>query len=42
MEELQNSLSSMISWALYERPPKRDIKIQGTHEKKGSIQVEQC
>jgi hypothetical protein len=37
MKELHNSLSSLISHALDERPPKGDIKMQGTHENKGSI-----
>jgi len=41
MKELQNSLSSMIFHALDERIPKRDIKMKGTCENKGSIHVEQ-
>ena len=41
MEELQNSLSSMIFHALDERLPKGDIKKKGTHENKCSIHVEQ-
>jgi hypothetical protein len=41
MKELKNSLSSMIFHALDERLSKGDIKMQGTHENKGSIQVEQ-
>jgi hypothetical protein len=41
MKELKNSLSSMIFQAIDERHPKGYIKIQGTHENKGSIQVEQ-
>jgi hypothetical protein len=40
MKELQNSMSSMIFHALDERLPKVDIKMQGTHENKGSIHVE--
>jgi hypothetical protein len=41
MKELQNSLFSMIFQALDERLPKLYIKMQGTHENKGSILVEQ-
>ena len=41
MKELQNFMSYMIFHSLYERLPKEDIKIQGTHENKGSIHVEQ-
>jgi hypothetical protein len=41
MKELQNSMSSMIFHDLDERLPKGDIKMQVTHENKGSIHVEQ-
>jgi gas vesicle protein len=41
MKELQNCMSSMMFQALDERLPKGDIKMQGTHENKGSIHVEQ-
>jgi hypothetical protein len=41
MKELENSMSSMIFQALDEKLPKGDIKMQGTHENKGSIHVEQ-
>jgi hypothetical protein len=41
MKELQKSLSSTIFQAVDEIPPKGDIKMQGTHENKGSIWVEQ-
>jgi hypothetical protein len=41
MKEMQNSMSSMIFQALDERLPKGDIKMQGTHENKCSIHVEQ-
>jgi hypothetical protein len=41
MKEMQNFMSSMIFQALDERLPKGDIKMQGTHENKGSIHVEQ-
>jgi hypothetical protein len=34
MNELQNSMSSMIFHALDERLPKGDIKMQGNHENK--------
>jgi hypothetical protein len=40
MKEMKNSMSSMIFQALDERFPKRDIKMQGTHENKDSICVE--
>jgi hypothetical protein len=40
-EEIQNSMSSMILHDLDERLPKGYVKIQGTHETKGSIHVEQ-
>jgi hypothetical protein len=41
MKELQNSMSSVIFHALDERLTKGDIKMQGTHEKKVSIHVEE-
>jgi hypothetical protein len=41
MKEMQKSMSSMIIQALDERFPKGDMKMQGTHENKGSIHVEQ-
>jgi hypothetical protein len=41
MKELKNFMSYMIFHSLYERLPKEDIKIQGTHETKASIHVEQ-
>jgi hypothetical protein len=40
MNELQNSMSSMIFHALDERLPKRDIKMQGNHENKENKVVE--
>jgi uncharacterized protein YukE len=40
MKEMKNSISSMIYQSLNDRLPIRDIKIQGTHENKGSIHVE--
>jgi hypothetical protein len=41
MREMQNSMSFMIFEALDGRLPKGDIKMQGTHENKVSIHVEQ-
>jgi hypothetical protein len=41
MKEMQKSISSMIFQALDERFPKGYIKMQGTHENKSSIHVEQ-
>ena len=41
MKEMKTSMSSMIFQALDERLLKGDIKMQGTHENKGSIKVEQ-
>jgi hypothetical protein len=41
MKKMQNSMSSMIFQDLDERFPKGYIKMQGTHENKGSIHVEQ-
>jgi seryl-tRNA synthetase len=32
MKELKNSLSSTISWALDETPPKGDIKMKGNYK----------
>ena len=42
MKEMQKSMSSMIFQDLDERLPKGDLKMQGTHENKGSIHVKQA
>jgi hypothetical protein len=40
MEQLQNSMSSMILHTLDERFPKGDIKMQGNHENVENINIE--
>jgi hypothetical protein len=41
MKEMQKIVSSMIFQALDDRFPKGDIKMEETHENKGSNHVEQ-
>jgi len=40
MNEFQKYMSSIFFQDLYERLPKGDIKMKGTRENKGNIQVE--